>query len=65
MEEIPRTPTIWGLNNTWIILRVEQTLISLLKTCEYVIINIQEVRIESQTLTSNFNKVFQEIADEW
>ena len=39
--------------------------ITLSKTHEYVIINIQAVRIESQTITSNCMKIFQEMAEEW
>jgi hypothetical protein len=41
------TPTISLLNNSDYFERVEQTVITLFKTCEYVIINIQAVRIES------------------
>ena len=42
------TPTIWGLNNSHRLFeRVEQMLITLLKTPEYMIINVQAVRIES------------------
>ena len=42
------TPTIWQLNNPdKFFERVEQTLSTLFKTREYVIINIQAGRIES------------------
>ena len=42
------TPTIWQLNNSdKFFERLGQMLITLFKTREYVIINIQVVRIES------------------
>ena len=43
--------------------RVEKTLITLLKTHKYIIINIQAVRIVLLTITSNLMKIFREMAE--
>ena len=51
------TPTIWGMNNSHKLFSED---ISVFKTCEQMIINIQVVRI-----TSSYMKIFQEMAEEW